>query len=306
MLTFSCKNGKQEKKVITQKEKIVNTTTKEYRKTVKPNERHADNITKITDCDEYWINILPGDTLKIKLINEILSEKKGLLSQNNLTFLLALISEKKTDFTFNDVLFPIFRLSEKEIGVFANSNSTKETRLVERFDTIYENAEKYIGNIRFYPQLLNFVFKGENRPEIYYFSINGTGKTKIKELGIYISDCLEYYEYSIDTSNISLNDKLFFGSKHDIDLVYENNPSIDTLINNSYKEHCHDCPNSMKKQRTFARIKGTDNLYFIYADTFPINNKLKTPSRALILVNKNNEIIYLWYDEIDLFGCSCL
>jgi len=26
----------------------------------------------------------------------------------------------------------------------------------------------------------------------------------------------------------------------------------------------------------------------------------------LILINQENEIIYLWYDEIDLFGCSCL
>ena len=56
----------------------------------------------------------------------------------------------------------------------------------------------------------------------------------------------------------------------------------------------------------FGFLLPTVNLYFIYADTFPINNELDTPSRALILINRENEIIYLWYDEIDLFGCSCL
>ncbi|GAB2775483.1 hypothetical protein GCM10010465_22460 [Actinomadura fibrosa] len=60
------------------------------------------------------------------------------------------------------------------------------------------------------------------------------------------------------------------------------------------------------KRKTFARVKGTNNLFFAFADTFPINNELDTPSRALILVNEKDELIYLWYEEIDLFGCSCL
>jgi hypothetical protein len=100
--------------------------------------------------------------------------------------------------------------------------------------------------------------------------------------------------------------QLLSSSPYKIDLVFENTKRIDSLIKSDYKKECLDCPNSTELQKTFARIKGTDNLYFIYADTFPINNKLDTPSRALILINKEDEIIYLWYDEIDLFGCSCL
>ena len=150
------------------------------------------------------------------------------------------------------------------------------------------------------------MFNGETRPEIKYYLKDGKGITKIKELGVFLDACLEYFEYSIDTTEISINDKLLFGSKYDIDLIFENNPFVDSLIQNSVIDECLDCPNSLKKQKTFARLGGIENLYFVFADTFPINNKIKTPSRALIFVNESNEIIYLWYDEIDLFGCSCL
>ena len=301
LISFSCLDKKQEKKENTQKVKIVN-IEENYSNTTKK-DIYKQTETKIVDCDKYWRNIFPKDTLKAELIGKIISDNKDFLTKNNLIFLNELVSENKSDLAYNNVLFPIFRLSENEIGIFTNSNSKPEINLIEKFDTIQANVDKHIGRVTFYPQLLNSVFKGKTRPEINYYSKDGKGKTKIKELGIFLDECLEYFEYSID---ITINDKLLFGSKFDIDLIYENIPSIDTLIQNSYKEVCYDCKTSMKKQRTFARLKGTDNLYFIFADTFPINNKLKTPSRALILVNKNNEIIYLWYDEIDLFGCSCL
>lgn len=126
------------------------------------------------------------------------------------------------------------------------------------------------------------------------------------ELASYEDECLEYFEYLIDTTSISLEDKVLFSSPYVIDLVFENNPEVDLLLQKDYREDCVDCPNSTKFQRSFARISGTNNLYFVFADTFPLNNKLDTPSRALILINHKNEVIYLWYDEIDLFGCSCL
>ena len=309
LLIFSCKDEKQTEKQVKKRVEKLNLKAKnEKKETVYPITTKKDIIeqSEKIDCNKFFKNIFPKDSLKEKLINEILLKNKGLLTKNNLTFLRALVSENKTDLAFNKVLFPIFRLSENEIGVFTYSNSKPEIRLINKFDTIQENVEKNIGAVIFYPQLLNYVFNGETRPDIKYYSKDRIGITKIKELGIFLDACLEYFEYSIDTIDISINDKLLFGSKYDIDLIFENNPFIDSLIQNSVIDDCLDCPNSMKKQKTFARLYGTKNLYFVFADTFPINNKLLTPSRALILVNENNEIIYFWYDEIDLFGCSCL
>jgi hypothetical protein len=52
-------------------------------------------------------------------------------------------------------------------------------------------------------------------------------------------------------------------------------------------------------------MAGTDNLFFIYADTFPLNTELDTPIRGLV-IRVNSKLIYIWAEELDLFGCSCL
>lgn len=271
---------------------------------------------RIEDCEKYWTNRFPNDTLRVEYINKIISENKEKLTNINIDFLTSLKNFNQSDLVINNALFPIFRLSNSEIGVLAfptykvEDNSliptSNEMLLIEKYDTITNNSIEHYGKIRFYPQVLNSVYAEEEKPTINYFTTNKTGKTKIKDLGKYIDECLEYFEYSFDTTNISISDKIIFGSPFKIDLIYENNSKIDLLLKNDNFKGCLDCPNSMQLQKSFARIKGTDNLYFVYADTFPINNELDTPSRALILIKENNEIVYLWYDEIDLFGCSCL
>ena len=309
---YSCKNSTQEKKEIVQ-EKIIVSDKKNEEKT--PEETDKSKVDKqLSDCDKYWKNRFPNDSLKTAYINEVISENK--LTENNLNFLNAFNSEKQDDLAFKNVLSPIFRLSNSEIGILTFPKYkhignklipvSKEMDLIEKFDTITENTMEYFGKIRFYPMLLNSVFKEKSKPILNYYTTNKGGSTRIMELGAYLDECLEYFEYSIDTTNISINDKLLFSSPFKIDLIFENVPKVDLLLENDYKEECNDCPNSTKFQKSFARIKGTDNLYFVYADTFPINNELDTPSRGLILINENNEVIYLWYEEIDLFGCSCL
>ena len=310
----SCKDSTQEKKgtAIEKHFGLKNETVEKKPKLIQTNDTKTEN--KLSNCDKYWINRFPKDSVKLDYVNEIISKNK--LSENNLIFLNALKKGEKENLAFENVLSPIFRLSNTEIGILTfpkykyirNTliSTSKEMDLIETFDTITENTMEHFGKIKFYPMLLDSVFKNKAKPSINYYTTNKIGSTKIMELGTFIDECLEYYEYSIDTTNISKNDKVLFSSTHKIDLIFENNRKIDSLIKSDYKKECLDCPNSTELQKTFARIKGTDNLYFIYADTFPINNELDTPSRALILINQKNEIIYLWYDEIDLFGCSCL
>lgn len=308
----SCKNSTQEKKEIVIEKQIVSGNQNTEKNTKETNKVKREE--KLTDCDKYWENRFPSDSIKTEYINEIISENK--LTENNLNFLNALKNAKQDDWAFNQVLSPIFRLSNSEIGIFSFQKYqhidnklvpvSKEFDLIEKLDILTENTMDNSGEIKFYPMLLDSIFKQNNRPTMNIYTINNTDSTQIRELGVYIDECLEYFEYSIDTTNISLNDKLLFSSPFKIDLIFENDHDVDLLLEKDYKQECNDCPNSTKFQKSFARIKGTDNLYFAYADTFPINNELDTPSRALILINKNNEVIYLWYDEIDLFGCSCL
>ena len=309
LLLISCKVKTQEKtKFVVEKETVTEKELVEIKETL--------SEQTLSDCDKYWMNRFPSDTLKIKYISKIIAENKNTLTKNNLVFLNALKSQKQNDLAFNKVLSPIFRLSNSEIGILtfpkykqvgnAFISVSKEMDLIQKFDTLTENTKGYFGKIRFYPMLLNSVFKQKSKPIINYYTVNKIDSTQISELGAYLDECLEYYEYSIDTTNISINDKLLFCSPYKIDLTFESSINVDSLLKNQVKKECLDCPNSSHLEKTFAKLNGTENVYFIYADTFPLNNKLDTPSRGLILLKGNNEIVYLWYDEIDLFGCSCL
>lgn len=242
------------------------------------------------DCEHYWNRRFPDASVKAGYLSEIFSKNE--IPENNRRFLNALKNEKQDDLAYKNILSPIFRLSETEIGILAFPEYKEtddglvivspEKDFIEKFDTI------------------------STKPIVNYYTTDRIGTTQILELGAYKDDCLEYYEYSIDTSGISINDKVLFSSPFVIDLVFKNYPQVDSLLKADYIKECQDCPNSTRFQKTFAKVKGTDHLYFVYADTFPINKELDTPSRALILVNPDKEIIYLWYEELDLFGCSCL
>ncbi|MDO7173040.1 hypothetical protein [Mariniflexile sp. AS56] len=283
---------------------------------ISANNPNTENISEqpMSDCEEYWKNRYKNDSLKTEYINQIISKNK--LTVNNLIFLNALKSEKQNDYAFKQVLSPIFRLSNTEIGIltFPKYNLienkfipvSKEMDLIKKHDTVPKNTMEHFGKIKFYPILLNSILNTSAKPKTYYYTTNKVGSTQIMELGAYVDECLEYFEYSIDTTTFSKNDKLLFSSPFLIDLIFENNPQVDLHILNDYKNECFDCPTNLNLQKSFAKIKGTNNLYFVYADSFPINNELDTPSRALIYINENNEPVYLWYEEIDLFGCSCL
>ncbi len=307
----SCKSSTQEKKEI-ENEKLAVTENKDNERKSKVNLELTTMVP--TDCEQYWNNRFPSDSLKAHYIDEILNENQ--VSENNRRFLNLLKNETQNNLAFENVLSPIFRLSEEEIGILAFPKYksvdnrlipiSKEMDLIEKFDRIEGNTMEHFGKIKFYPTLLNSLFEEKPKPTVYYYTTNKSDSTQILELGSYVDECLEYFEYSIDTVNITIKEKVLFSSPIAIDLVFQNYPEVDLLLKGDYKEECLDCPNSTKLQKSFAKIEGTENLYFVYADTFPINNELDTPSRALVLYTETNEIIYLWYSEMDLFGCSCL
>lgn len=313
-LVLSCANPTEEKREKIKETPIMIDSEEPAKRNQELKPHEVKEEIPSSECDNYWINRFPNDSLKAVYIDTLISQNQ--LSEINLLFLNTLKQQTEKDLAFKNVLSPIFRISETEIGIltfphykFVNNKfipDSKELDLIKNFDTTSSNSIDHFGKIQYYPTVLDSLYSGQTKPSINYYAINSTGATQVMQLGVYVDECLEYFEYTIDTTNISIKDKLLFSSPYIIDLTFESNPKVDLLIQNDYKEECLDCPTSMKLQKTFARVKGTDNLYFVYADTFPINNELDTPSRALILTNRKDEIKYLWYSEIDLFGCSCL
>lgn len=266
------------------------------------------------NCDDYFKNRFPNDSVKARIIDQIISNNSDSLSPSNLKFLKALKTQEK-DLAFKHALNPIFRLNEDELGlVFYPQYKRTETdlislseepELIEKHDTLDSEMLFFMNEMRFHPQILDSIYAGQEKPQIYYYTPNRMDSARIKDLGKSYGECLYYYEYSIEDSLIDSHDSLLIASSVKLNLEFEGDSKLDSLIAESFDESCLDCPSSEYLLKSFARLKGVDNLYFSYADTFPINDELETPARALIYVQEE-DFIYLWYSEIDLFGCSCL
>ena len=159
ILLVSCKNQTQEKAKIESEKVIVSEKNQVEIKEIKSEQ-------KLSDCDKYWMNRFPKDSIKVNYINEIISKTE--LSENNLNFLNALKNGKQENLAFENVLSPIFRLSNTEIGILTFPKYkhvgnkliaiSKEMDLIEKFDTITENTMEHFGKIKFYPMLLDSVF----------------------------------------------------------------------------------------------------------------------------------------------------
>ncbi|HET8859974.1 hypothetical protein [Marivirga sp.] len=266
------------------------------------------------NCDEYFKKRFPKDSVKALIIDQIISRNSDSLSPSNLKFLKALKTQEK-DLAFKHALNPVFRLNEDELGIVfypqykrtetSLISLSKEPELIEKHDTIDSETLFFMNEMRFHPQILDSIYADQEKPQIYYYTPNRMDSARIKDLGKFYGECQYYYEYSIQDSLLDSHDSLLIASSLKLKLEFEGDSKVDSLIAESFNESCLDCPSSEYLLKSFARLKGVDNLYFSYADTFPINDELETPARALIYVQEN-EFIYLWYSEVDLFGCSCL
>ena len=95
ILLVSCKNQTQEKAKIESEKVIVSEKNQVEIKEIKSEQ-------KLSDCDKYWMNRFPKDSIKVNYINEIISKTE--LSENNLNFLNALKNGKQENLAFENVL----------------------------------------------------------------------------------------------------------------------------------------------------------------------------------------------------------
>ena len=310
LLLFTACQVPAQKNNETQRDTIsaASTSSVEVNKTNPPEE------PKPLDCETFWANRMPKDSIKSKYIDRALADKA--LPENNRLFLEALKQDQKEGFAFEHTLAPIFRLSTDQTGIlsFPRFNKADETfkDISIEYSLINGKHPDFGANVEtakqatLYPELSDSLWGRTAKPEVYIYTTTASGTASIDKLGAYNGACLQYYTYSLNSSSNTGTEKTFFCSPYSIDLVYENSPEVDSLIHSAYNQNCLDCPMSMEHEQTFARLKGTNNLYFVYADTFPVNNQLDAPSRALVFVNEDQQVIYLWHEEIDLFGCQCL
>jgi hypothetical protein len=157
----------------------------------------------------------------------------------------------------------------------------------------------------YFPLLFDSLYSSQKK-ERYIFTEQGRHKSTFTNIGMYKDECLSYFIYPLQTKELKNIDNILFSSNFALDLIYENNPEIDTLIHRRFSKNCFDCPTSNHLTKTVAKLRGVKDLYFTYADVFPVSKGLDTPSRGLAMKMDNGYMVYLWYEEIDLFGCSCL
>ena len=275
-------------------------------------------------CDSLFAETQRLDSLKGFYFRKfILSKalKNNDLSENNKQFLLALdqilsVEQPRLDttLTIERILFPIFTLEEGHTGIFGfpryhfqngrlGNDISSEQRLISQTD--YYRKENWKPNRRtYFPSIFDSLYSEESR-SIYIYTDKIRKKSEITGFGYIDGECLAYYHFPLKEGTYGHSDKVLFGSRFSIDLIFENNQEFDKLISEPIPEGCFDCPVDNHISVSFAKIAGTEDLYFMYSDTFPISDEIYYPSRSLTM-KLNGKLVSLWSESIDLFGCSCI
>lgn len=283
---------------------------------------HQVDEALVRECTEYWaeiqrLNSIAADYFTKEFLPKALTNPA--LPGQNREFLLALKAyldqpKEASYLAVEQVLLPIFKLNKDELGILAFPkydidnpdilNVSLEHKILAQHKLVPAYNKLSHTKLARHPFLADSLFKNRNR-SVYTYTAQRKVKNRITNFASYHGECLLYYNYLLDDKLFTGDDKVLFGSRYSLDLIYKGQPEIDALLKSQYKKKCQDCPNSGELQRTFASLKGVEGLYFIYADTFPLNNKLETPLRGLVM-KMNDKLVYLWHAEVDLVGCSCI
>lgn len=263
-------------------------------------------------CPKYFKLLAIRDSLRKPLINSILQSLGSNNSKmtNNQRFLNSLIAQMSDTslITVEKAIAPVFNIKKNSIGIYNSGN-------------YYSGDEKLLRKTGFFSEIRNEMIPSQktflyenvidslyvNPKSVFLYSTKNVYESQVEKFGKYIGECIEYFYYECKTNSAIINEKEFmFASPFKLELTYVSDNKADSIINSNFPNICYDCPNSWHLQKTFAKLNGFENLYFTYSGE--PNKKIDdtyTPLRALYYV-KNNLIIELWSDSIDLFGCGCL
>lgn len=270
-------------------------------------------IEKKINCDSISKAWSLLQSKKNSIIDNIINQNKSSLSKENLNLLVSLKEKNDSILKFKQPLSAIFKGLAPEPFIISNVQWKKkgegfvnyfpENYLLKKVDTnegnnFIDNSRKYFKNI------LKEINQKER--EVFVLGFSKTSKAIVSVFGKQNSECEPYVFYNLDFNNKNLVTTPLVVSQYDISVEFGNWSNIDLLIKNGPFSKCSDCVNSYTKSKTFARLKGTKNVYFSFNGPTKKLEDSYTPDRSLIYITENKEIIYLWSDAIDLFGCSCL
>lgn len=283
------------------------------------------SLNKEVNCDSYWAKIDSVNSIKTNYFEENIvnpSITSDDISEENKEFLFTFLSflkkDKKEQYSTPTPLlplFPIFILKKNQLGIFCNTkyeldknkslvDYTIESKVIEIKNYSHAGHPKNFGKLIHYPRLLDTLLTLDKR-SIYVYTKNRIRPSSVTNFGVYKNECLHYYHYPINLK-VGKNEKVLFGSTFKLDLEFNNYPEVDLAFKKQHGGNCLDCGYKYEEKKSFAKLKGVENLFFVYSDSFPLNNKLNYPLRGLYMRLNDGTLVSLWYEELDLFGCSCL
>ncbi|MFN0729459.1 hypothetical protein [Polaribacter gochangensis] len=270
-------------------------------------------VQKNINCDSIWKSWSQLQSKKDSIIQKIINQNKKSLSFENISLLYALKENKDSLLKFKQPLSAVFKDLAPEPFIISNYQWKKigegyinyypESKLLNKVET--NDSNEFLGESRkYYKNILNKVNKNER--EIFVIGQNKTSTALVTILGKQNSECEPYVFYNFITANkYSITNPLVV-SPYNINVEFGNWSNIDSLIKDNIINKCSDCLNSYDKNKTFAKLKGTKNVFFSFNNPTPNRDDSYTPSRSLFYITEDNKIVNLWSDSIDLFGCSCL
>lgn len=235
----------------------------------------------------------------IKLLESLLNKNDSLFEIDRP---LAAIFEgiDSLPFIFSDVKWIFTEID----GVKNHSRHLPERSIIDRYDTVTEVNENYHDDSylrKNFPQAVDENSEFQN--SIFVYNKNSISRARISSIGIQFSECDdEFVFYNFEAES---NDNLF-SSPLNLDLEYGSWEVIDSITANDPIYNCSGCPSSGNEGRTFAKLKGIPNVYFIYAGNLENAKELDTPYRELVYVDEEYNFYSLWWKSIDLFSCGCL
>jgi hypothetical protein len=273
------------------------------------------------ECKKYFIrrdslNKIKPDYFKTHVLEPAIQNTK--VSEQNRKFLNELYKYIKLPFNervsipiLETPIFPIFKLNKNQLGVF----------VLPKYDCYKKNGYTRCDNIRAeyieikksldYPKDQNFssnpklttykqaYHKLVKNNQIYVYTIDSKYSDEIVELSRFSGVSLEYYHYMLKDQTAQ---NVIIGSPFDLELKYLNFPEIDEKIISQEKLECYDRVYEYKQLKTFAILKGVENIYFTYADNFPINDDSNRFKRSLVMLMEDGTIVTLWSESINRNG----
>lgn len=265
-------------------------------------------VPKLRDICEIYYDILEKintqkQAIKSRLIQDLLKKKVHLAE--NKAFIRSVILNKNDTITPSHLkaISPIFDKINGQYAIYNMDTNYYGDKLIFQRSSIYQEIKD--RNYDLSELILDTKVLGQ-RDLIDIYAYSREERTLIKPIafGNQPNSCINDYFVIPFIAVKKQVKKLLFSSTYKLELEFNNYPEIDSKI---YKRHdyiCQDCPSSAYKQKTFAKLKGYDNIYFASTSIEEIEDT-DTFERSIYLV-QNGEVITLWSKDYDKFGCACL